>query len=215
MSTGKWKKFRKQQPPVSLVCTFCSIRFTKPAYYYKFRIRQNPDVKFFCTKKCHTDSMKKDPKKKTRSRSSKLRSVQNIVNLYCRLRDCNGETGTACISCGKWTEFEKGDGGHFIPQGSSNALRFDERNINFQCHSCNRFKHGNLHNYYEGMIRKYGKSVVDELMETQYETKKWTDEDIKDLKEEFRKKIADIRAGRTKPDSSPLLSEVFADRREE
>ena len=154
--------------------------------------------------------MKKDPKKKTRSRTVLLRSLQTVVNKYCRLRDCNGEPGTGCISCNKWTPFEKGDGGHFIAQGSSSALRFDERNINFQCTRCNRFLHGNTHNYYVGMVKKYGQSVVDELMEKQHDGKKWTEDEIKELRAYYQRKIKDLQAGRTEPDSGLSMSALFS-----
>lgn len=210
MSTGKWKKHRKQQPPVSLICSLCSSRFTKPAYYYKFRIKNNPKTKFFCTKNCHTNSMKKDPKKKTRSKTALLRSLQTVVNLYCRVRDCYGDEGAACISCSKWFPFGRGDGGHFIAQGSSSALRFDERNINFQCHRCNRFLHGNSHNYYIGMVRKYGQEVVDELMEKQHESKKWTEEEIKELRAYYQGKTNNLRAGRKEPSIGVSVLDVFS-----
>lgn len=207
MSTGKWKKHH--QPPVDEICPNCKILFPVPMWYYRFRIKSKPDTIFYCKKECHTNSMKKDPKKKTRSRTVLLRSLQTVVNLYCRLRDCNGEDGTSCISCKKWFPFEKGDGGHFIAQGSSSYLRFDERNINFQCHRCNRFLHGNTHNYYVGMVSKYGQDTVDELMSLQYETKKWTEDEIKELRKTYNQKIKDLRAGHREPDLDVSVLDVF------
>lgn len=139
-------------------------------------------------------------------KGGKKQALQNVVNKYCRLRDCAGEPGTNCISCGKWTPFEKGDGGHFIPQGSSSALRYDERNINFQCHSCNRFKHGNAHNYYVGMVKKYGQGMVDDLMDRQHEVKKWTDEEISELRKYYRDRIRKLESGEFEAENDNIVS---------
>lgn len=180
-------------------------------YYYRFRIKNKPNAEFFCSKKCHTDKMKKDPNKKTRKLSSTKRSVQNVVNKYSRLRDCAGEDGTNCISCNKWFPYEKGDGGHFIPMGSSSALRYDERNINFQCHGCNRFKHGNQANYYVGMVNKYGQPVVDELMSRQHETRKWSDDELKELRKHYNAKIKLLESGSSEDNPGMAVQDMFKD----
>lgn len=96
--------------------------------------------------------------------------------------------------------------------GSSSALRYDERNINFQCHFCNRFKHGNTHNYYVGMVKKYGQETVDELMSRQHETKKWTEEEIKLLRKYYNEKIKSISRGlgEVTGDSRLDMSDLFS-----
>lgn len=153
----------------------------------------------------------KTKKKKGESKQA----LQNVVNKYCRLRDCFGSDGAACISCQKWTPFEKGDGGHFIAMGSSSALRYDERNVNFQCQFCNRFKHGNLANYYIGMVRKYGQAVVDELMSRQHELKKWKPEEISELRKYYNERIKSIRAGKlpvgAEGNTGLSMSDLFSD----
>lgn len=121
-------------------------------------------------------------------------SVQAIANKYARLRDCAGNDGTHCISCGKWTDFSKLDGGHFIPTTSS-AIRFDPRNINAQCQRCNRFLHGNSRHYYKGMLRKFGKDVVDDLESREFDTKKWTEDELKQIKDEYRERLKRLERG--------------------
>jgi len=153
-------------------------------------------------------SKMKTKKKKGESKQA----LQNIVNKYCRLRDCFGEGGAACISCKTWYPFERGDGGHFIPTTSS-AIRFDERNVNFQCHRCNRFLHGNQANYYVGMVSKYGQEVVDELMSRQHETKKWSADEIKTLRSDYNEKIKRIKRGvdPREGDTRLSVSDMFED----
>ena len=124
-----------------------------------------------------------------------LDSLQTIANRYARERDCFGDTGAACISCGKWFPFEELDGGHYIPATATHAaLRFDERNINAQCHRCNRFLHANLRGYFRGLEKKLGRDGLDDL-EAADGPKKWTKEEIDELKLYYKRKLADLRAG--------------------
>lgn len=132
--------------------------------------------------------------KKPPSQKKKCEAVQKWANLYARRRDCFGQLGTTCISCGKWKSFEELDGGHFIPTTSS-SIRFDPRNINAQCQRCNRFLHGNPRHYYKGMLRKYGKDVVDDLESREFESKKWTEEELKAIKDEYRERIKRLERG--------------------
>jgi hypothetical protein len=148
--------------------------------------------------------MKIDPNKKTRKKDAAKRSLQTYVNKYCRLRDCFGEEGAPCISCGKWTPYDEGDGGHFIPT-TSGAIRFDERNINHQCRRCNRFLHGNPRHYYKAMIHKYGQGVVDELESREFEPKKWTIEELDELKKYYKEKIDAINRGEDPRQHDPGL----------
>lgn len=154
--------------------------------------------------------------KKRSEKGSSRQALQNIANKHARLRDCGTDGGANCISCNKWTPFDEGDGGHFIPAKIS-ITRYDERNINHQCRRCNRFMHGNLANYYVGMVRKYGQAVVDELMAKQSQTKKWKPEEIKEMRSYYNDKIRAIQRGEF-PDP-PLgtglsVSDLFDDIRE-
>jgi hypothetical protein len=122
------------------------------------------------------------------SYKSRLKKVQDVANLYIRKRDCKGKGGANCISCGRWFRFEDLDAGHFIPMTSS-AIRFDERNINAQCRSDNRFKGGERRNYYPAMVEKWGQAVVDELRARQHEVKKYTDEELESIREYYLEKL--------------------------
>jgi hypothetical protein len=44
------------------------------------------------------------------------------------------------------------------------STRFDEKNCNAQCRSCNRFDEGNIPGYSLGLIKKYGFQIVEILM---------------------------------------------------
>lgn len=100
-------------------------------------------------------------------------SVQRLVNKYARLRDVND----GCISCTGKVE----EGGHFWPMGSNSALRYNLDNINGQCTSCNRYKHGNLLEYRLKLVAKIGEKRVKYLDEHHHDKKKWSREELNEL----------------------------------
>ena len=114
---------------------------------------------------------------------SKLKKNLDVVfNAYIRQRDYFWGAGFVCISCGQHKPKEQMHAGHFYA-GTFTATRWDERNVNGQCAGCNTFKHGNLLEYRNGMIRKYGQGVVDELERLHNQPfkldGKWLEEKIK------------------------------------
>ena len=96
--------------------------------------------------------------KKTKAELKK--QLWRVFSRYIRIRD-KGK----CISCGKIAaRWQDCDAGHFIPAGSCGImLYFDERNVNCQCTTCNRWKHGNLSAYAWALERKYGAGMMEEL----------------------------------------------------
>lgn len=81
-------------------------------------------------------------------------------------------------------EIKKMDAGHFI-QGRHNSVLFDERNVHAQCQRCNRFLHGNLVPYYEYMLSRYGAKIIEELKTNDSILKKFTREELMEMKKEF------------------------------
>jgi hypothetical protein len=124
-------------------------------------------------------------------RSALEHKLQKAVNRYARLRDCGDQGGCECISCGRWKPFEDLEGGHFIPSTCS-ATRYDVRCVNAQCTRCNRFLHGDLRNYYEGMKRKWGQKVIDELQSKQYTVKKWSILELEDMLAEVERLTSEL-----------------------
>jgi hypothetical protein len=130
------------------------------------------------------------------------------MSRYIRLRDAieyNSKfpediTGTqpekllvACCTCGDIKKWTRMDAGHFISKGSrgKSGVRFDERNINTQCKTCNGFLQGNTLVYLDFMLKKYGEKVVKELRKKDLIKKQITPLEyramIKYYKEEFEK----------------------------
>lgn len=96
-----------------------------------------------------------------------LKKAQIVFNARVRQRDKD----KGCISCGS----EITEAGHYYSQGHYSALRFNEVNTNGQCTRCNRFLHGNLIHYRQGLVKRYGQQKLD-LLDSAARTrvKKWS-----------------------------------------
>jgi len=107
---------------------------------------------------------------------------------YIRKRDADWKGDCTCVTCGVVKPIKEMQAGHFI-QGRHNSILFDERNVHTQCYSCNVMKYGNSLKYYRFMESKYGEKIILELEEKDTEKKSFTVEELKGLREEFKRKI--------------------------
>lgn len=91
------------------------------------------------------------------------KAVWRMFSRFIRARDTDENGYCRCISCGTVRHWKEMDCGHYIAKGSDTALKYNEINNNGQCTSCNVYKSGNLINYRQGLINKYGEKLVKEL----------------------------------------------------
>ena len=106
--------------------------------------------------------------------------AQRAFNKYIKLRDSK----RLCISCGKGPE----QAGHYIAQGSSGALRYNEDNCHGQCVTCNLYMHGNLIEYRMGLVKRIGEKRVKYLEAHKHDIKKWTREELNELIKTYKSK---------------------------
>lgn len=103
-----------------------------------------------------------------------LKKAQDVVNRFIRERD----KGRGCISCGAGVE----QAGHYFPQGSHSALRYDPDNIHGQCIRCNMYLSGNLIYYRMGLVKRYGEPYVQSLeQKAKNKLKKYTREELEEI----------------------------------
>jgi len=87
-----------------------------------------------------------------------------VFSRFIRLRDADKWGMCKCCTCGSRKVWKQMQAGHFISRVHS-AVLFNEKNVHAQCVGCNMFKQGNPQNYWLFMEEKYGRKVIDELME--------------------------------------------------
>jgi hypothetical protein len=117
-----------------------------------------------------------------------LKKAESVFNLFIRLRDKD----KGCISCTGKVE----DAGHYLAVGSYSGVRFDEVNVNGQCHhNCNTGKYGNPKAYREGLVKRIGKKKVEQLEQRAKQTKqyKWTRGELLEIIETYTVKVKQFK----------------------
>lgn len=130
-------------------------------------------------------------KEKLKRRADHLSELQDVVNLYVRLRDA----ADGCISCdrpatwhGQW------HASHFKSVGSHPGLRFNLLNIHKACSICNKWKGGNYAGYKPKLEQKIGKEAVEWLEgPAGHDPLKLTVPEIIAMKAEYRAKIRELK----------------------
>ena len=84
-------------------------------------------------------------------------------SLYQRLKDSFEGGIVKCVTCRTHRHYKEMHCGHYFTQGAYKRIIFDERNSGSQCVSCNLYKSGNLGEYANHMIMKYGSDIFDKL----------------------------------------------------
>ena len=134
----------------------------------------------------------KERKEKLKTRNDWIKETQVAFNAYIRERDKD----KPCICCGKpLGESQVGggfDAGHYRSVGSSPHLRFNEDNCHGQRKYCNNWRSGNAVDYRLGLIERIGIKRV-ETLEADNEPKKWTIDQLKEIKQKYKLKLKELK----------------------
>lgn len=161
--------------------------------YKKWRMTQKVCGSVECAAEYARQVREKEERKELRARKEKLKTrtqwlkeAQIEFNRYIRERDRD----LPCISCGR---FHSGayDAGHYRSVGAAPQLRFDETNCHKQCVPCNQHKSGNAIEYRRGLVSRIGEERV-LILENNAEVRRWTIEDAKRIKAEYKAKTAEL-----------------------
>jgi hypothetical protein len=137
--------------------------------------------------------MKRKYKKKTPLQKGKKTSWTWFSH-YIRRRDTFGVTGEDrgyCCTCGKELTYKTGQAGHFVP-GREGIPLFDEECVHLQCYRCNVPKHGNFHEYYDFMLKKYGFEKTEEIRARRKIEKTYTLEELEQIAAYYEEKAKTI-----------------------
>ncbi|ULT73008.1 recombination protein NinG [Pseudomonas sp. BC42] len=128
-------------------------------------------------------------KERLKSRADHLREAQAVFNEWVRLRD----TDLPCVSCGRHHDGQY-HAGHYRTVGANPEIRFEPLNVWKQCAPCNTHLSGNLVNYRLSLLQRIGAEKLDWL-EGPHPTRKYTIEEIKAIKADYREKIKELKKG--------------------
>ncbi len=128
-------------------------------------------------------------KEAIKSRADWAREAQTAFNAFIRARD----DGLPCISCGRHHQGQW-HAGHYLSTGARPELRYTESNVHRQCAPCNTHLSGNAVLYRIGLIERIGLEAV-EWLEGPHELPKWTPDDYKAIRDNYRQKLKDTLKG--------------------
>lgn len=124
----------------------------------------------------------KQLKEKTKSKAKWLKEAEKEFNRYIRARDYYDP----CISCGTIRPVQYA-AGHYFTKGGHPELRFNEDNVHKQCNKyCNMELSGNIAAYRVNLKEKIGTDKL-KVLEGKHEAKHYTIDDIKEIKEKYKK----------------------------
>jgi hypothetical protein len=92
-----------------------------------------------------------------------------------------------CVTCGVRKPWKEMQAGHFI-DGRNNAILFDELGVYPQCYACNCMKSGNKVEYFRFMQEQVGDKIIDELRKKAKQQRKFTEEELIDMRSEYNRK---------------------------
>lgn len=130
----------------------------------------------------------RERKKALKSRAEWLKEAQAAINRYVRARDY----GKECPSCGvrltsTGTTGGSYDCGHWRSIGSAPHMRFNLLNMAGQCKKCNRYLSGASIEMEKGLIKRYGRELVEAIKYKQF-TAKFTIDYLVRIKKIFNKR---------------------------
>jgi hypothetical protein len=136
------------------------------------------------------------------AKMSEKKKLERVFNTYIKLRDCPDGIGR-CISCSKIITYPSGNSSvhasHLYPRSVVyNSLWFHPMNVHASCDHCNVWLGGNIMAYREGLIRRYGESVIEELEQARAagQGRKWYDHDYIELRKYYSKKVREMKKER-------------------
>jgi hypothetical protein len=120
----------------------------------------------------------------SRLKGTAARELQKAIRM-----ECADENGICeCVTCGTCNHYKLMHAGHFVPS-RCNAVLFDERGIHPQCVRCNTYLGGNQSAYARWMNENYGPEIVEELLAARLQTKKFTRDELVEMRNLFRERI--------------------------
>jgi len=131
--------------------------------------------------------------KKKKTIAQEVEAAARLLQKLVRLKAANDNGLCQCVSCGNWHHWKDMQGGHFISRRYT-RWKLAEENVHSQCVGCNGFgmKFGNAEAAYTAwMIDFYGRDLVDEMLATKHETKKYTRQEVAELVEDWKAQIKD------------------------
>ena len=128
------------------------------------------------------------PKKPTRSKL--VKQADAVFSEYIRRRYAKDNIAE-CFTCGKKDHWKKLQCGHFQSR-KHYATRWNEDNCQVQCAGCNVFRYGEQYTFGRNLDAYIKEGLAEELNILSNKTVKYSNPDLLELIEFYKKKIAEL-----------------------
>lgn len=128
------------------------------------------------------------PKKPTRSKL--VKQADAVFSEYIRRRYAKDNIAE-CFTCGKKDHWKKLQCGHFQSR-KHYATRWNEDNCQVQCAGCNVFRYGEQYTFGRNLDAYIKEGLAEELNILSNKTVKYSNPDLIELIEFYKKKIAEL-----------------------
>ena len=128
------------------------------------------------------------PKKPTRSKL--VKKADAVCSEYIRRRYAKDNIAE-CFTCGKKDHWKKLQCGHFQSR-KHYATRWNEDNCQVQCAGCNVFRYGEQYTFGRNLDAYIKEGLAEELNILSNKTVKYSNPDLIELIEFYKKKIAEL-----------------------
>jgi len=128
------------------------------------------------------------PKKPTRS--SLIKKADTIFSEYIRRRYAKNDI-SECFTCGKKDHWKNLQCGHFQSR-KHYATRWNEDNCQVQCSGCNVFRYGEQYTFGRNLDLYIREGLAEELNLLSNKTVKYSNEDLLELIDIYKKKLAEL-----------------------
>lgn len=122
-----------------------------------------------------------------------LRSLKNkldgVFSQWVRRKDATSGGLAVCVTCHKVASWKELQCGHYVSRVYL-STRWDERNAAVQCGACNVLRRGNYAEYTAFMLRKYGPSIIDDLLARKRAIVKFTTMDLESLIQAYQQRLS-------------------------
>jgi hypothetical protein len=123
-----------------------------------------------------------------------IKKLDVIFSTYKRLSALSPQGYIRCFTCGAFLTFRMADCGHYIGRENM-STRFEEKNTECQCHSCNRYAEGKKDIFAINLQKKYGAGILEWLNQKKGEIKQFTASELEDLISKYKKLLTELKKG--------------------
>lgn len=135
---------------------------------------------------------KTKPKAKKSDRQKLIAKLDTVFSEFIRLRDSDNNGICKCITCGEYKHWREMDAGHFVTREKM-GVRWDEKNVNAQCQSDNRFKSGKQYEHGLAIDKKYGPGTASLLVVKGKGICNWQDFELEAMHTFYKNAVKELK----------------------